>query len=43
MDLIQLKIEKDNSSTKYIKIIRKFYSTLSVGAIKEKIEKVILC
>ena len=39
MDLIQLKIEKDNSSTKYIKIIRKFYSTLSVGAIKEKIEK----
>lgn len=39
MGLIQLKIEKDNSTIKYIKIIRKFDSTLSVGAIKQKIEK----
>lgn len=38
MDLIQLKIKKDNSLAKYIKIIRAFDSSLSVGAIKQKIE-----
>lgn len=38
MDLIQLKIKKDNSLAKYIKIIRGFDSSLSVGAIKQKIE-----
>lgn len=37
MDLIQLKIEKDHSITKYIKIIRKFDSSLSVSAINNKI------
>lgn len=39
IDLIQLKIEKDNSMIKYIKIIRKFDSSLSVGGIKQCIEK----
>lgn len=39
MGLIQLKIEKDNSIIKYIRIIRKFDSTISMGAIKQKIEK----
>lgn len=43
MGLIQLKIEKDNSIIKYIRIIRKFDSTISMGAIKQKIEKMILC
>lgn len=37
-DLIQLKIEKDNNAVKYIKIIRKFDSSLSVGAIKQRID-----
>lgn len=35
MDLIQLKIKKDNSLIKYIKIIRKFDNSLSVNVIKE--------
>ncbi|MDE7298025.1 MAG: hypothetical protein K2N94_04240 [Lachnospiraceae bacterium] len=39
MDLIQLKIEKDNSITKYIKIIRKFDSSLSIGTIKQRIDE----
>lgn len=39
MDFIQLKIEKDNSIAKYIRIIRKFDSSLSVGAIKQRIDK----
>lgn len=39
MDLIQLKIEKDNSVAKYIKIIRKFDSSLSIGTIKQQIDK----
>lgn len=39
MDLIQLKIEQDNSVAKYIKIVRKFDSSLSVGAIKQRIDK----
>lgn len=33
MDMIQLKIEKDNSIAKYIKIIRAFDSSLSIGDI----------
>lgn len=39
MKLIQLKIEKDSSIVKYIKIIRKFDSSLSVGVIKKQIEE----
>ncbi|MDE7229596.1 MAG: hypothetical protein K2N56_03870 [Oscillospiraceae bacterium] len=39
MDLIQLKIEKDNSAVKYIKIIREFDSSLSMGDIKRKIDE----
>lgn len=39
MDLIQLKIEKDSSVIKYIKIIREFDSSLSMGDIKRKIEE----
>lgn len=39
MDLIQFKIEKDNSMIKYIKIIRKFDASLSVDAIKQRIEE----
>lgn len=39
MDLIQLKIKKDDSLVKYIKIIRKFDSSLSISDIKQKIEK----
>lgn len=39
MDLFQLKIEKDDSVVKYIKIIRKFDSSLSMGAIKQQIEE----
>ena len=39
MDLVQLKIQKDSSMNKYIKIIRKFDSSLSVSAIKQRIEK----
>lgn len=39
MDLIQLKIEKDNSIAKYIKIIRNFDSSLSMNSIKQSIEK----
>lgn len=38
MDLVQLKIEKDSSAVKYIKIIREFDSSLSMGDIKRKIE-----
>ena len=37
MDLIQLKIEKDSSAVKYIKLIREFDSSLSMGDIKRKI------
>lgn len=39
MDLIQLKIEKDNSAVKYIKIIREFDSSLSMGDIKRRIDE----
>lgn len=39
MDLVQLKIQKDNSIIKYIKIIREFDSSLSMGDIKRKIEE----
>lgn len=39
MDNIQLKIEKDSSTLKYIKIIREFDSSLSMAAIKQKIEE----
>lgn len=38
MDLISVKIKKDNSVTKYIQIIRKFDSSLSMGMIKQNIE-----
>lgn len=38
MDLIQLKIKNDHSIIKYIKIMRKFDSSLSVGTIKKRIE-----
>ena len=38
MELIQLKIAKDNSVAKYIKIIRKFDSSLSIGTIKQRID-----
>lgn len=39
MDLIQLKVKKDASLVKYIKIIRGFDSSLTIGDIKQKIEK----
>ena len=39
MDFIQLKIEKDSSVTKYIKIIRKFDNSLSIGTIKQRIDE----
>ena len=39
MDLVQLKIQRDNSLVKYIKIIRKFDSSLSVSTIKQRIEE----
>ena len=39
MDSIQLKLGKDNSITKYIKIIRKFDSSLSIGTIKQRIDE----
>ena len=39
MDFIQLKIEKDSSITKYIKIIRKFDNSLSIGTIKQRIDE----
>ncbi|NMS90810.1 hypothetical protein HGQ85_12810 [Clostridioides difficile] len=38
MDLVQLKIKKDNSLVKYIKIIRKFDNSLYVNVIKQRIE-----
>lgn len=38
MDLIQIKIEKDNSIAGYIRLIREFDSSLSVSAIKQRIE-----
>lgn len=38
MNLIQLKIEKDNSLAKYIRIIRGFDSSLSMSSIKQSIE-----
>ena len=39
MNFIQLKIEKDRSITKYIKIIRKFDYSLSVGTIQQRINE----
>lgn len=39
MNLIQLKIENDNSIAKYIKIIRGFDNSLSMSSIKQSIEK----
>ena len=38
MDLIQLKIKKDASVIKYIKLIREFDSSLSMGDLKRRIE-----
>lgn len=38
MDLIQLKVKKDASLIKYVKIIREFDGSLSMGDIKQKIE-----
>lgn len=39
MNLIQIKIEKDNSTAAYIRIIRGFDSSLSIGSIRQSIEK----
>ena len=39
MNLIQLKIGKDSSITKYIKIIRKVDNSLSIGTIKQRIDE----
>ena len=39
MGFIQLKIGKDSSITKYIKIIRKFDNSLSIGTIKQRIDE----
>lgn len=39
MDFIQLKIEKDDSTTKYITIIRKFDHSLSAKAIRRRIDE----
>lgn len=39
MDLVQIKIQKDERAIKYIKIIREFDSSLSMGDIKRKIEE----
>ena len=39
MNFIQLKIQRDNSVVKYIRIIRNFDSSLSIGTIKQKIEE----
>lgn len=39
MDLIQLKIHKDNSIIKYIKIIREFDNSLPMSDIRRKIEE----
>lgn len=39
MDLIQIKVKKDNSIIRYIKIIREFDNSLSMGDIKRKIEE----
>lgn len=39
MDFIQLKIEKDSSITKYIKIIRKFDNSLFIKMIKQRIDE----
>lgn len=38
MDLIQLKIKMDASVIKYVKIIREFDGSMSMGDIKRKIE-----
>lgn len=39
MDLIQIKIKKDRSITKYIRIIRKFDYSLPIGTIKQRIDE----
>ena len=39
MDLIQIKIEKDRSIAKYIRIIRKFDHSLPIGTIKQRIDE----
>lgn len=39
MDLVQIIIKKDSAAAKYIKIIRKFDSSLSISCIKQKIEE----
>ena len=39
MDIIKASIEKDGNTVKYIKLIRGFDSSLSMGEIKEHIEK----
>lgn len=38
MELVQLKLEKDTKITKYISLIRKFDSSISIRQIKESIE-----
>lgn len=38
MELIQLKIQKDDSAVKYIKILRKFDSALPVSTLKQRME-----
>lgn len=39
MDLIQLKIKKDSSIVRYVKIIREFDNSLSMSDIKHRIEE----
>ena len=39
MDFIQIKIEKDRSIAKYIRIIRKFDHSLPIGTIKQRIDE----
>ena len=38
MNLVQLKIQKDGSLASYIKILRKFDSSLTIGGIRQNIE-----
>ncbi|GAA0075994.1 hypothetical protein UT300005_03720 [Clostridium sp. CTA-5] len=38
MDLVQIKIKKDNNVIKYISLIRKFDSSISISDIKKNIE-----
>lgn len=38
MNLIKVKIEKDDNTIKYIKIIREYDNTVSIGELKKKID-----